>query len=86
MAIIQKFAFGKKTADMWIPTERASEGMKDADKPRDKVFGFVQGEKISFDDIGNSLEEAVKQRAVFEEKVAQGFVNGEDKMAMGTLH
>lgn len=58
--------------DMWIPTKRASEGMKDADKPRDKVFGFVQGEKISFDDIGNSLEEAVKQRAVFEEKVAQG--------------
>lgn len=53
---------------MWIPTERATEGMKDTDKPRDKVFGFVQGEKIFFDDIRNSLEKAVKQSAVFEEK------------------
>ena len=41
---------------MWIPTGRATEGMKDTDKPRDKVFGFVQGEKIFFDDIRNSLE------------------------------
>ena len=68
---------------MWIPTERATEGMKDTDKPRDKVFGFVQGEKIFFDDIRNSLEKAVKQSAVFEEKAAEGFVNGEDEMEFG---
>lgn len=72
--------------DVWIPTERAAEGMKDTDKPRDKVFGFVQGEKTFFDDIRNSLEKAVKQSAVFEEKAAEGFVNGEDEMAMGTLY
>ena len=54
--------------DVWIPTERAAEGMKDTDKPRDKVSGFVQREKTFFDDIRNSLEKAVKQSAVFEEK------------------
>ena len=32
---------------MWIPTERATEGMKDTDKPRDKVFGFVREKKYS---------------------------------------
>ena len=72
--------------DVWIPFERSSEGMKDAENPRDKVFGFVEGEKIRFNDIGNSLEEAVKQRAVFKEKGSKGFVNGEDEMAMGTLY
>ena len=72
--------------DVWIPTERAAEGMKDTDKPRDKVSGFVQGEKTFFDDIRNSLEKAVKQSVVFEEKAAEGFVNGEDEMAMGTLY
>lgn len=46
--------------DVWIPFERASKGMKNADKARDKVFGFIQGEKEFFDDIGNSLEEAVE--------------------------
>lgn len=70
---------------MWIPFERASKGMKNADKARDKVSGFIQGEKILFDDIGNSIEEAVKQKAVFQKKAAEGIVNGEDKMPMGTV-
>ncbi len=55
---------------MRIPLERASEGMKDADKTRDKVFGLIQGEKNPFDDIGNGLEETIKQRTVFEKKGA----------------
>ena len=54
--------------------------MKNADKAGDKVFGFVQGEKILFDDIGNSLEEAVEQVTVLKEKMAQGIINGKDKM------
>lgn len=66
--------------DVWIPFERASKGMKNADKARDKVFGFIQGEKEFFDDIGNSLEEAVEQVTVLKEKMAQGIVNGKDKM------
>lgn len=33
----------------------------------------------------DSLGEAVKQGAVLEEKAAEGFVNSEDKMPMGTL-
>lgn len=67
---------------MWVPFEGPSESMKDADKSRDKVFGTIQGEEEFFNDIGNSLEEAVEQVTVLKEKMAQGIVNGKDKMPM----
>lgn len=67
---------------MWVPFEGPSESMKDADKSRDKVFGLIQGEEEFFNDIGNSLEEAVEQATVLKEKMAQGIVNGKDKMPM----
>ena len=54
--------------------------MEDTDKAGDKIFGFVQREKEFFKDIGNSLKEAVKQGAVFKEKMAEGIVDGEDQM------
>lgn len=71
---------------MWIPLERASEGMKNTDKTGNKIFGFVQGEKEFFNDIGNSLKEAVKQVAVFKEKMTEGFVNGEDKVSVSAVN
>jgi len=67
---------------VWVPFEGPSESMKDADKSRDKVFGLIQGEEEFFNDIGNSLEEAVEQATVLKEKMAQGIVNGKDKMPM----
>ena len=59
--------------------------MKDTDKARDKIFGFVQGEKEFFDDIRNSLKEAVKQVAVFQKEMPKGLVDREDKMSMRTI-
>lgn len=69
-AVIRKTAFRKEAVDMWIPFEWPSKGMEDADKPRDKVFGFIQGEKEFFDDIGNSLKETVEQVTILKEKMA----------------
>ena len=83
--MIRKPAFGKETVDVWIPFERSSKSMEHADKTWNKVLWFVQGEKKLFNDIGNSVEKAVKQSAVLEEKASEGLVNGEDKMPMGTL-
>ena len=59
--------------------------MKDTDKARDKIFGFVQGEKEFFDDIRNSLKEAVKQVAVFQKEMPKGLVDREDKMSVRTI-
>ena len=41
---------------MRIPFKRAAEGMKDTDKARDKVFLLIQGEKVSFNDVGNGVK------------------------------
>ena len=47
--------------DVWIPFERSSEGMKDADKARSKVFGLVKLEEHTQDDIPDRMEQAVKE-------------------------
>lgn len=83
--VIRKPAFGKEAMDMRIPLKGTSKGMKDANKTRNKIFGFVQGEKELFDNIGNSLKEAVEQGAVFQEKTAEGIVNGEDEVPVCTV-
>lgn len=71
---------------MRVPFKRAPKGMKNTKKSGNKIFGFVQGEKEFFDDIRNSLKEAVKQVTVFKEKMAEGFVNREDKVSVGTVN
>ena len=45
--------------DVWIPTERAAEGMKDTDKPRSKEFGFVIFMEHTRDNTVNGREKAV---------------------------
>lgn len=57
--VIRISAFGKKAVDVWIPFKRAPKSMKDADKPGNKIFRFVQGEKKFFNDIGNSFKKAI---------------------------
>lgn len=57
--------------------------MKDAKEAGNKIFRFVQGEKEIFNDIGNGLEEAVKEAAVFKEKMTKGFVNSKNEMPVG---
>ena len=52
---------------------------------REKIFGFVQGEKEFLDYIRDGLKEAVKQIAVFQEKLSEGRVNGENKVPVVTL-
>ncbi len=42
-------------------------------------------EKKFFHDIRNRLKKAVKQVAVFKEKMTEGFVNGEDKVPVSTV-
>lgn len=44
---------------MRVPFEGSSEGVEDTDKPRDKIFGFVQGAEEILDDIGDGFKEAV---------------------------
>ena len=71
---------------MRIPLKRAPKGMKDTNKTGNKILGFVQGEKELLYDIGNGLKQAVEEEAVFKEKMAEGIVNREDKVSVGTVN
>ena len=54
--------------------------MKDADKSGSKVLFFVDVFKKSGDYIVNRVKEFIEQRAVFQEKVSEVFINGKNKM------
>ena len=47
---------------------------------------ICSGRKKFFNNIRNSLKEAVKQGAVFKEKMAEGIVDGEDQMPVGAVN
>lgn len=83
-AIVRKAAFGKETVDMGIPFKGTSKSVKDTDKAWDKVFGLIDLMEHTQDDITDSVKKTAQERAVLKEKVPEFFVNGKNKMAMGT--
>ena len=54
--------------------------MEDKDKPRRVVHGFVHFEEHTQDDAAYSMEKAVKECAVFQEKIPQVFIHGKNTM------
>jgi len=70
---------------MGVPLERAPKGRKDTNKARNKISGFVQGEKEFFNNIRSRLKKAVGQVTVFKEKMTEGFVNSKDKVPVGAV-
>ena len=70
---------------MRVPFKRAAEGMEDTDKTRDKIFRFIQGKEKFINDIRDCFKKAVKEVTVIKEELAEGVVNSEDKMPVGTV-
>ena len=66
--------------DMWIPFEIPAKSMENHDKSRRKIFGFIHLEKHVRDNTCNCMKKAVKEGAVFKEKITKVFINGEDTM------
>lgn len=83
--VIREAAFGDQAVDMRIPFEWPSEGMKDADEARDKVSGLIKVKEHAGNYTVNGIEEAIEERAVFEEKVAKLLINGKNTMTVMTL-
>ena len=81
-SIITVAAFGKDTVDVWIPFEVAAKSMKDHDIAGGKIFGMVQVEKHPGYHTGDGMEEAVEERTVVKEEVAEVFINGKNAMAV----
>jgi hypothetical protein len=69
-AVIRKAAFRNQTMDVRIPFQGTSEGVKNTNEARDKVFRFVYVVKHSQDNTADSLKETVQERAVIEKEMS----------------
>ena len=67
-AIIREAAFRNEAVDMRIPFQRPPKCVKDADKAGNKVFRSVEVMEHKQDNTADSLEKAVKKRAVIQNK------------------
>ncbi len=85
-AVIGESASGKKTMDMGIPFRRPAEGMQDTDETGDKVSAFVQFMEHSENDAAYSLKKAAGQGALIQKERAQIFINGKNKVPVGTVN
>ena len=81
-SIITVASFGKDAVDVRIPFEVAAKSMKDHDIAGRKIFGMVQAEKHPGYYTGDGMEEAVQERTVLKEEVAEIFINGKNAMAV----
>ena len=85
-AIVAVTALRNKTMDMGIPLEVPTKRMEDHNETGCKVEGFILLKKHTGNNTVDGMEETVKKRAVFEEKVPKLFINGKDTMAMWDIN
>ena len=80
--VITITAFGNQTMNMRIPFKVSAESVKNHNKARCEIFGFIDLEKHAGDDTGNSMKKAVKKRTVVKEERAEVFINGKNTVPM----
>ena len=68
-AVIRESPFRNEAVDMRIPFQGTPKSVKDADDAGNKVFRFVEIMEHTQDNTADSLEKAVKKRAVIQKKV-----------------
>ena len=56
--------------------------MENHDEAGSEIHGFVLFEEHAGNNVVNSMKKAVKERAVFEEKMPEVFVNGKNAVAV----
>lgn len=85
-AVIGETAFGKKAMDVRIPLKRSAEGVKNTNEARNKIFTFVHFMEYSENDTAYCLKKAVKPRTILKKERTKIFINGKDKMSVGTVN
>lgn len=71
---------------MGIPFQVPAEGMQDHEKPRSKMHGLVLLGKHTGNNTAYSMEKAVKQCAVVQEKLPEALVDGKDAVPVGNIN
>ena len=73
-------AFRQQAVDMRVPLQVPPKSMENKDKPRRVVHGFVHFVEHTQNDAAYGMEKAVKECAVFQEKIPQVLVYSKNTM------
>lgn len=84
-AVIRVTAFGDEAVDMRVPFERTAKSMKDTDETGHEVFGLIHIMEHTEYNAADSRKKAVEEGAVFEEEMAEFFINRENTMAVSAV-
>ncbi len=72
--------FRQEAVDMRVPFQVPPKSMEDKDKPGRVVHGFVHFVEHTQNDAAYGMKKAVKECAVFQEKIPQVFINSKNTM------
>ena len=72
--------------DMRIPFKIPAESMQDHDKTRVKFLCLFILENKQKDNTGDGMKETVKERAILQEKITEGRINGKNAMTVSDIN
>lgn len=84
--VIAVAALRNKAVNMGIPFQVPAKGVKNHNKPRCEIHGFILFKKHTGNNAVNSVKKAVKERAVKQEKIPELFIDGEDTVAVMNIY
>ena len=76
--VITVAAFRDKAVDMGIPFQIPAKGVKNHNKSRSKILGFIEFVKHTADHTGNRVEKAVKKIGIVQKKMSEIFINSKN--------
>ena len=76
--VITVAAFRDKTVNMGIPFQISAEGMKNHNKSRSKISGFIEIVEHAIDHTGDRVEKAMKKIRGVQEKMPEIFINSKN--------
>ena len=84
--IIAKSPFRDETVNMRVPFEVSTERVKDANKPRSKVFSFIKFRKHTKDDISDGMKKTIQKRMILKKEDAKFLWNRKHTVSVDTLN
>ena len=84
-SIVREASFGDKAVDMWVPFQRAAEGVEDTDKTGSEIPGLIYLVEHLVDDRACGIEETVQTGPVFEKVGSELFRYCKNTVPVGTV-
>ena len=76
--VIDIVVFRDKAVNMQIPFPIPAKSMKNHNKSRSKIWGFIEFVEHTADHTGNRVEKAVKKIGIVQKKMSEVFINSKN--------